>query len=1633
MHRKMLPFRQPARGAAARAVSFYFSCLPGREHITYGPTQVILCYNGLQSKEKVRHVKKSAGKLRICDFYPEKSCAGCCEHRGSFMKKTILFLLSCVLIMNGCAAPQGGSGSGDAGKTGAGSTAAEAGQAAEEREEDAGGPGEKPALVVMDEEEDNFDRAVKNRSAKSKADPDAYMIRGRAEAGENGAGSADGRDSGNTQSDGGSKEYTVMVYIVGSNLESRVGAATSDIEEMEDAGLNYDKANLLLYTGGSRRWVSDIPNDTNNVLDLSREEGNRIIAGTSESANMGSPRTLAEFVNYCTRNYPAEHYALILWDHGGGPLWGYGSDELFGNDSLILGELRTAMSNTIFGPDKKLDWVGFDACLMGSLENAVLWKDYAQYLISSEEVEAGRGWDYHFLSVFNDSPDAEVSARAVVDAYGSYYEQNRSEFFAPDATLSVMDLSGTDEVVTAVNDLFDSVNKGVLSGEYAKINQARSRTKAFGLGAVESIEAAYDLVDLKDFTGQLEELYPSECGAVADAVDQMVIHSTSNVEGTGGVSIYIPGSNKSLFNVSEELSAEAVPISPGYNSFVDSFTGEWLSESETVWNLAAPSVGSGELTLQLTEEQSQNVSQAYYAILWRNSFGEYTRALTDVPIEADEEGILHIPADPMLVTTTSDLQENELPWTCRQIAAKNGTGTYSTVKTYISAANDFTDFQPILDEEVEIVFKNKDGESDTTVKDVVSLSGGAWSSGKESIDVTSYSTILDMGSFGHTPKRKDNGEMEPFSNWNRGGAYESSPLSVDRSFRFIMRPASSFDLSFICQVVIRDVHNGIHASGYVELPVSKEREIVEEKTAGGVLRYEIFDDHAELYDYEGSDAEIEIAAVVSGKPVTVIGDGALWSNFDKAYNDEPHVETVKLPDSITEIGWKAFPYIEQINLPDGLRVIGERALSCCGAEELTIPDTVEIIGSAAFENSKLRKVQLPSSVRRIGPMPFVYCSQLEEILIGEENGNYKTVDGVLYTKDGLKLIQYPGGKGERYSVEEGTETIGYGAFAQSSVDYLFNEKEPLKHVTLPDTLRTIENAAFFGCEYLESIELPESLEEIGAAAFGKTFYFSAPEEQAGLIRIGPAVQKIGEWAFIGVGAQSFEVDENNEHYASLGGFITNKAGDTILAAPRWTEETLEIPEGITTLPANVFAYLAVTDYYIPDSVFRFATDTFGDNAQVFTIHCTEGSAAKAYAEKYGIDYEIVGEEGVSEAAANAAYSTERETKDDCTFSWRVFGDHAELVEMETKGTVGLFEVPAEHKGLPVTALGYEDDSAGELGAAYVKKIVIPESVRAVNVNFLDNMYGLAEIETAENNPALRSEDNVLFTRDGTLVFYSREKADKEYAVPDGTKEIGKKAFSLCRDLEKVTMPDTVYTIGESAFGSCTALSSATLGEGVENIDNGAFESCYALKEAGFSGKLRFIGDYAFSSTQLRDVKLPSTVEAIGSSAFTVGEGFGEITLPESLIDLGFRAFETDSYAEVPYQARQETLKIPADLSFEPDMLHGILIMNFEVDDNNPYHSVVDGLLMSSDGKILVCVPGAREGALTVPEGTESIEYDAFNDCPYLTDVYLPDSVTDIGNLGEGGYDAPCPYKVHCHAGSEAQKQLEANSVEWEDM
>ncbi len=1483
------------------------------------------------------------------------------------MKKTIAILISLVMFLSACGGPTGAAGTQGAqsGATGVAQPAAETAAAEESAseetvaaEEPAGS--EKPELVIMGQEASNYSRAAEN---KKRMDIDEK---------------ASALFAAHDLPKLSDKDYTIMVYVVGSNLESHYGAATNDINEMIASGMDYGRNNLLVYTGGSKRWTGDISNKCNSVINMANGEELEVTAQTAETADMGAAQTLSEFVNYCTTNFPAKHYGLVLWDHGAGPLWGYGSDELYENDSLLFEELRSAMDRTIFTGGKKLDWVGFDACLMGSIETANLWKDYAQYLVGSEELESGRGWDYSFLSTLNSTDDARTIVSSIVDSYGSYYEANKSEFFNPDVTLAAMDLSKTDALIESTGALFKAMTKGIEEGSYPEINKARARTKAFGLGAASSKEDAYDMLDLRDLTGNLEELYPQECKAVHDALDQMLVGYTSNVSGASGMSIYLPGDNQELYGISKELYSEESALSESYTQFVDAYMNSWKESTNTDWTIASIERSGEELTVQLTEEQVRNSSSAYYTVLQRNGFGDFAITPANVVVEPDENNVLHIPSDPMLLHAATDMEEAPVPLTCVQ-AQKNGEECiYRTISCYLTPGHEFMDVERDKDEEVVITARNITGEREASVLDITSGSGSAWTGGKASVDVSNYETLINAGSIAYSPQRDSEGHMLPYYEWKSTG-YEMFPLCLEQGFRIQMKPASEFDRDFICQVMVKDINGNVHGSDYIELNLDHSRNYEQIPTEKGTLYADISGEEAVITGYSGEDEELIIPAEIGGKKVTEIGRYAL------------SVST-----------------LQKIVLPDGLKTIGIEALCRTGITELEIPDSVEQIQRGAFSGiENITSVRLPESLVKIGSIPFNGCDNLAEITISEKNTNYKTVDGVLYSGDGKTLIQFPCAKGGEYKVENGTEVIGYGAFAESAIE----------KVVFPDTIKTFENMTFFECDKLSSFNLPDSVESIGIRSFGFYDLFSHSTENPVIdkVRIGPNVRYIGTDAFNMMNIAAFEVDESNPYFASSGGFITNKAKDTIIELPRGMKPIMVIPEGITALEDHSLENCSeVTHFVIPDSVFRFGTEVFpydleddGNGGYIhlydgITLHCSEGSAAEKYAEQFEIEHDDVTDpdymvyETVTEEMPGA------DGANPITMTYHVFKDRAEIWSCDSYSS-GELTIPDTFRDLPVTGLRSEEYSSAYCACS---KLIIPASVEKIDVGFLNGCSQCEAYEIDEKNENYRSIDGVIFDASGeTLIGYPGGKKDKEYEVPAKTERIGENAFYLNGDIGKITFPKSMRTIGKNAFSGC-----------------------YGLTAVVFNKGLKEIGERAFSGASLEDVSLPSSVASIGGSAFTLTEKFGRIELPEKLETMGYAAFDT-GYGD--YVFTQDVIRIPSKLKFNKNSISGAVFDQYEVDEDNENFTVTDGLLMSKDGSTLVAVPTGMEGDLYVPEGTFYIQYYALKECDRIKDIYLPASILDIGSIDEKDYETDeYKYVIHCYEGTEAQKTLDVKGTPW---
>lgn len=182
----------------------------------------------------------------------------------------------------------------------------------------------------------------------------------------------------------GDGDWTIFVYLCGSDLESEGGSASADMEEAF-AALPSKNVRVVYETGGANFWYQDI--DERRMQRYLLEDGDLSLVDETPSANMGDASTLADFLEWGIAAYPAEKMALILWDHGSGSINGVCFDECYDYDSLSLKDIDAALSQVYIHMTDRFEFIGFDACLMSTVETANMLTPYARYLYASQEVD----------------------------------------------------------------------------------------------------------------------------------------------------------------------------------------------------------------------------------------------------------------------------------------------------------------------------------------------------------------------------------------------------------------------------------------------------------------------------------------------------------------------------------------------------------------------------------------------------------------------------------------------------------------------------------------------------------------------------------------------------------------------------------------------------------------------------------------------------------------------------------------------------------------------------------------------------------------------------------------------------------------------------------------------------------------------------------------------------------------------------------------------------------------------------------------------------------------------------------------------------------------------------------------------
>jgi hypothetical protein len=600
---------------------------------------------------------------------------------------------------------------------------------------------------------------------------------------------------------------TLMVYMVGSNLESEGGAATADLQEMALSGYDADEMNVVVCAGGSSYWWnSSVDAEQLSVYELKNEDLHRVY--DMESQNMGDAPTLTEFMDYTYENYPAEHYSMIFWNHGGGAVIGYGADENYDYDLLSINELKEGLENSELEQDTKLEYIGFDACLMGMIEVADALQDQADYLIASEEVETGYGWDYSCLADITDQ-DAWAGAesgKAIINAYSAYYDSYGS--YAPDYSLSCVDLSQVPAVVDSLEALVSTADDSLKAGGYSRIARCRGSAKTFGMVSPDSF---YDYIDLYSLSAAMQEEFPAESEALASALQSAVVQNGSNIANAYGVSIYFPYDNKDYADA-WVAAYEQNDFSSVYTSFIKDFTATLNGETLYTWNISevVPEQGetASEYFIQLSEEEMANLSDAKASIWQADDEDTYICWINSRDITLSSTGVLASSFDGRIFYLTDD-SGTSLPCCATEIERTEDYVKYA-VPVII---NMFSEDVRTAYIHVRVDEQNPDGVI-TGVYSVLDTDSSLYPD-KNLIEIKEGDDIAPF-LFARDIVFQDDQTVAPFEEWESSSGV-GSDMVVTGDLRVELKANEDTESGYVCLFRITDTQGNRYFTNYLEM------------------------------------------------------------------------------------------------------------------------------------------------------------------------------------------------------------------------------------------------------------------------------------------------------------------------------------------------------------------------------------------------------------------------------------------------------------------------------------------------------------------------------------------------------------------------------------------------------------------------------------------------------------------------------------------------------------------------------------------------------------------------------------------------------------------------------------------------
>ncbi|MCR5295717.1 MAG: hypothetical protein K6E30_11215, partial [Lachnospiraceae bacterium] len=269
------------------------------------------------------------------------------------------------------------------------------------------------------------------------------------------------------------KSATVLIYMNGSDLESSSGEATEDLGEMLDSGIGKN-VNVIVQTMGTRRWQEyGISSRTAQRYRINKGQL-ELIQDKLGQLNCTVTDTLSDFIEFGKSNYPADRYIFIFWNHGGGPVYGFGYDEWQNEeDALTLDEMYEAFSRH---KDIRFDLIGMDCCIMGSLETCCAFSSFCDYTALSEDFESGLGWSYTgWMKELEADPaiSTPVLGKSIID---QMIKANEEDYGGDTSTMALVDEATVARLYLAWTNFAYDNEEELLGSNYSKKHRAKGRS-----------------------------------------------------------------------------------------------------------------------------------------------------------------------------------------------------------------------------------------------------------------------------------------------------------------------------------------------------------------------------------------------------------------------------------------------------------------------------------------------------------------------------------------------------------------------------------------------------------------------------------------------------------------------------------------------------------------------------------------------------------------------------------------------------------------------------------------------------------------------------------------------------------------------------------------------------------------------------------------------------------------------------------------------------------------------------------------------------------------------------------------------------------------------------------------------------